>query len=1149
MFVGFRMHRYSSPAQYAPESGPSPLHTPMVMREMDGSINGVLEVVLLEWAAELFPYIPRQLLCPLLRASQIIPVHTVWLPNAPIVNLDQLRLLNIPNCNGRATLFDSLAAVLRSIKQAYYAGNPLPVFSLEQMACEHSSNRIMMDAVLQTILDFEMFTENGYLHSSQVDKFPRPAEILTLWEKTVISNLNASTVASAQFLTADLPNGLRRGNQADPSSRGCATVSPSVSFVCDGHETASRRDFIVENFFFDNVYLIAPIVISRPYEKESYQWMRIEDACGLGCEFVAGLEHTETERPAVCIRPGGCYAFSVVIDSSVLRNSLPSAKSAVQNTNLSFLFYLTNPAAQKPFVVSRSILVSCRNTRTSLINGEDFASFADDSSRTIGHRPNVDASPFVSESIGALLSRPAAKIFASPSFTSLPSWYGLQRARLTEMERNSKAVECVRSSKHFTSQCRALDLESRTQEKEYETYNMYECSVEFSNAGRSDCALAAFSVPGLLESRPPLYISSSVAIRIKREPQFEFRGVVIEALVASGNVKVLLAVECMSLAFRGATNSRFNNVECCVRFEPDNTTFKVMRSLVHLASMNSHVSQLAMPSSADRQPRSPTTSGVWDAAMWHYSFLNSHQQSAVRSVLNNRHGSRAFCIWGPPGTGKSVTVIECVLQIFASSGRTRRAPHVLLCAPSNYAADLLVMKLSDMLLQYGDHPLALPSAKQTIFRLNDPRRTYASTPQSVIPFCCVNKDGIFEVPESRIGSLGRYKVIVTTCMSAALLLESYPVSTFSHVFVDEAAQALEAETYAAVCCSGRDTSIILSGDPLQLGPVVHDRHAINDFGLHRSLMERLLMHSPGSAYGEHLVGLHNSPQNEDVVVKLLHNYRSKQEILDFSSSIFYSGELIASSRSPELSVLDGFELGLPTSNGFDEDSWILPTSTNPCVFLHCEGTQKRASDHSVSWFNEQEANAVVDVVKQVCRTLHASHSPILLSEVTVIATFRSQVSLVRSKLRQCNLSAVNVGTVDDVQGQESLVVILTSVISRLPGKRVSSGGDAILDAVSNPNRLNVALSRAKALNVVIGNARILRRLSEHWKQVLDLFIAKEAYFGPLLTRTIGPPSVLQEDDRDSQLDDGEDIDGLIKSFNASWPAPIEKRDIGWQSFV
>jgi len=213
---------------------------------------------------------------------------------------------------------------------------------------------------------------------------------------------------------------------------------------------------------------------------------------------------------------------------------------------------------------------------------------------------------------------------------------------------------------------------------------------------------------------------------------------------------------------------------------------------------------------------------VINIASYYDPDLNQVQRQAVADIVSPGH-MIPYLISGPPGTGKTKTIVEGALQILKYNKDAR----VLLCAPSNAAADTLARRLKAHLLPHK------------MFRLNSDKRTFAEVPQTILPYCFVEDDK-FALPP--VETLMQYRIIVTTCSDAAILskakvtnaniqharinFEKYlnlrsepvPASLFwTHLLIDEAAQASEPETLVAievVLPLSRDVrpTVVLCGD-------------------------------------------------------------------------------------------------------------------------------------------------------------------------------------------------------------------------------------------------------------------------------------------------------------------------------------------------
>jgi helicase MOV-10 len=169
-----------------------------------------------------------------------------------------------------------------------------------------------------------------------------------------------------------------------------------------------------------------------------------------------------------------------------------------------------------------------------------------------------------------------------------------------------------------------------------------------------------------------------------------------------------------------------------------------------------------------------------------------------------------------------VVAVEAIRQILSVPG-TR----VLATAPSNFAADVIAERLA----RFGVTP-------DTMFRLNALTRQRDQQPVSLAAFSCV-EEGRFDVPP--ISQLLQYRTIVSTCISSSLLFATgAPRGHFDYIFVDEAGYALEPEALVPILTiADASTRVVLSGDPKQLGPIIHSACA-SSFGFGKSFLERLM---------------------------------------------------------------------------------------------------------------------------------------------------------------------------------------------------------------------------------------------------------------------------------------------------------------------
>ncbi|KAG8972234.1 hypothetical protein FRB90_010274, partial [Tulasnella sp. 427] len=242
---------------------------------------------------------------------------------------------------------------------------------------------------------------------------------------------------------------------------------------------------------------------------------------------------------------------------------------------------------------------------------------------------------------------------------------------------------------------------------------------------------------------------------------------------------------------------------------------------------------------------------------------NAPQLQAVTAISRLPRGSIPFIIFGPPGTGKTVTVVEAIRRILARSPEAR----ILACAPSNNAADIIADRLRDTL------------SHTELFRLNAPSRV-KDLPRNLESYSSRYDDGSFRVPEP--GKLMEYRVVVCTCASGSLPHGvGVPNGHFTHIFVDEAGQASEPEVMIPIQLNGNtETTVILAGDPKQLGPVIRSPVA-RRLGLDVSYLDRLMA-----------AEMYKGVDSRGITyVKLIKNWRSHPAIIEFPNDQFYDGEL------------------------------------------------------------------------------------------------------------------------------------------------------------------------------------------------------------------------------------------------------------------
>ncbi|KAF9653722.1 P-loop containing nucleoside triphosphate hydrolase protein [Thelephora ganbajun] len=464
---------------------------------------------------------------------------------------------------------------------------------------------------------------------------------------------------------------------------------------------------------------------------------------------------------------------------------------------------------------------------------------------------------------------------------------------------------------------------------------------------------------------------------------------------------------------------------------------------------------------------------------------NPAQKRAVSSIVRLPPGSPPFIVFGPPGTGKTVTIIEAIRQLL-------RNPDVaiLASAPSNAAADIVAVRLKDYL------------TPDQLFRFYAPSYR-GNVPPGLAPYT-FKKGNVHSVHE--LNKMASFRVIVTTCLSGCVPPGiGLPRGHFTHIFVDEAGQASEPECLVPITgILGNATNVILSGDPCQLGPIVQSPIAV-EFGLGVSFLERLM---EDTMYDEH-------EQDGNTIVKLVKNFRSHVSILQYPNNCFYKNDLEACGNQDT----DAF-IG----------STLLPNPSYPVIFHAIPGLDQREAN-SPSFFNVDEVLQVKTYVEELHRlgagedytpmpsTFHPNNSTVA-DDVGIITPYHGQVLKIRQALANSAMTRVKVASVEEYQGQERKIIIISTV--RSSRNYIETDLRHTLGFVSHPRRFNVAVTRAKALLIVVGDPATLS-LDPLWKGFLALIHRNGGWTGDEI------PWNIENDIEDDQLEEATRI-GILDNM-------------------
>lgn len=426
-----------------------------------------------------------------------------------------------------------------------------------------------------------------------------------------------------------------------------------------------------------------------------------------------------------------------------------------------------------------------------------------------------------------------------------------------------------------------------------------------------------------------------------------------------------------------------------------------------------------------------------------FPWLNATQEEAMNKVL---HAKDVAIVHGPPGTGKTTTLVEAVYETL------HRENQVLVCAQSNMAVDWISEKLVDRgvsVLRIGnpsrvndkmlsftyerrfeshpDYP-QLWSIRKAIRELYARSRKGAER-EAVRQKINSLKDRAIEL-EIRINEslFSEARVIACTLVGSANRLLTG--QKFGTLFIDEAAQALEAACWIPIRKADR---VILAGDHCQLPPTVKAPEALRA-GLGHTLMQTIVKNKP------------------DTVSLLKLQYRMNDEIMRFSSEWFYGGMLQSAPEVKYRSILD-----------FD----------TPIEWINTEGLDcnEEFIGENYGRINKSEAELSIEQLKGYITKIGRERFLNERIDVGMISPYKAQVQYLRRLVRNDAFfkpyrQAITINTVDGFQGQERDVILISLVRANEEGQ---------IGFLNDLRRMNVAITRARMKLIILGDASTLTR--------------------------------------------------------------------------
>ncbi len=450
-----------------------------------------------------------------------------------------------------------------------------------------------------------------------------------------------------------------------------------------------------------------------------------------------------------------------------------------------------------------------------------------------------------------------------------------------------------------------------------------------------------------------------------------------------------------------------------------------------------------------------------------FPWLNPTQERAVNEVL---WAKDVAVVHGPPGTGKTTTLVEAIYETL------RRETQVMVCAQSNMAVDWISEKLvdhgvpvlrignptrvNDKMLsftyerKFENHPdySELWAIRKTIRELRENRKRTDNYHQKISRLNERAAD-----LEMRINASLFDEARVVACTLVGSANKILVGKKFSTLFIDEAAQALEAACWIPLRRCGR---VVFAGDHQQLPPTIKCFEAARG-GLSQTLMERVVRNQ------------------HDVVTLLKVQYRMNDAIMRFSSDWFYGGQV---ESAPDVSFRSILDFDTPMQ-------WVDTSSEEVRQSVDTQsGGESEDSGNGVSFaeqyvgenhgrINKAEAELTLSVLENYVNKIGKQRFLDERLDVGVISPYKVQTQYLRSLIRKREFfrpfrHLITVNTVDGFQGQERDIMMISLVRSNDSGQ---------IGFLNDLRRMNVAITRARMKLIIIGDATTLSHHSFYKK--------------------------------------------------------------------
>ncbi|EAL19401.1 hypothetical protein CNBH0940 [Cryptococcus deneoformans B-3501A] len=509
---------------------------------------------------------------------------------------------------------------------------------------------------------------------------------------------------------------------------------------------------------------------------------------------------------------------------------------------------------------------------------------------------------------------------------------------------------------------------------------------------------------------------------------------------------------------------------------------------------------------------------------WFGQHLNDSQKESIKFCLK---ANEVACIHGPPGTGKTHTLVELIFQLLSrpASPNTTLPPRILITTPSNLALDNLLIRLH-ILAQQPPYSSLLP--RNSFLRMGHPTRVHRDLVKETLDWKAANGDqgellkdvgkemqGHLDALGKKRGEKGAVKgkergkkwgevrelrkeyrqregkvvktvvngaqIVLATCHSAGSRQLNNMI--FDVCIIDEATQAVEAVCWVPILKSKK---LILAGDPQQLPPTIMSKENAPPLkDLQEAIDQIKLGDSPSlksprtleTTLFERLEKLYGPGIKRVLQVQ----YRMNEHIAVFPSETLYESALISDASVAKRTLLELPSVKDKTSEDVKDD--LEPTvvffDTADCEFYERtegDGEATKSSIGEGSKSNENEA----EIVARWARKLISLGIPPI--EIGIVTPYQAQVTLISSLLHE-EYPEMTIGSVDGLQGQEREAIILSLVRSNPSGE---------VGFLGEYRRLNVAMTRAKRQLCVVGDSKTVSKGTKYLKKWMD-WLEAEAY--------------------------------------------------------